>query len=126
MCCPNCGYTMVDPSESKLAGWMTKTIQGRHGRRERQRPGRPATSIEKFSVVPLSQAPIGADLIVQRMDSLPPRRRRQLRSYGLAPGSHLRAVRHHPLTVILVDHTEIALETILADSVLVELPTERD
>lgn len=122
VCCPNCGYTMVNPAESKLAGWMTNRLQRGRGRRRHQRAGRSGERVEWASMVPLSQAPVKTDLIVQRMDLLPPRRRRQLRSYGLSPGSHLQALRHSPLTVILIDHTEIALETVLADSILVELP----
>lgn len=127
VCCPNCGTTMVDPRDSKVAGWMMKRIhKGRGGHRDRQPAGsrRAVSSVELHSPIPLTDAPIETELVVSEMQGLPPRRQRHLRSYGLAPGCRIRALSHNPLTVILIDHTELALENVLAQAILVQRPTE--
>jgi len=43
-----------------------------------------------------------------------PEKRSLLRAYGLVPGYQIRVLQHSPVSVIQVDHTEIALEPDLA------------
>lgn len=50
---------------------------------------------------------------------LSPERRAQLQAYGLAPGYCLRVLQHHPVTVVQIEHTELALEPGLAEQVCV-------
>jgi Fe2+ transport system protein FeoA len=50
---------------------------------------------------------------------LSPERRTQLRAYGLVPGHPIRVMQHHPVSVIQVAHTEIALEQELAVEIFV-------
>jgi Fe2+ transport system protein FeoA len=47
--------------------------------------------------------------------------RAHLQAYGLAPGCRLRVLRHKPVTIVLIDHLELALETQLAGSIAVSL-----
>jgi Fe2+ transport system protein FeoA len=123
VCCPNCGSTMVDPRESRLAGWMARRL------RKLERRGRVGrfvgenTAVDWHSSLSLADAPLHTELVVQEIQSLPPRKRRHLRSYGLTPGSRISALRHSPLTVILVEHTELAIENVLARGILVEIPS---
>jgi len=49
-------------------------------------------------------------------------RRQQLLAYGLSIGSLVRVVQQSPATVVLVEHTELALERDLARMILVEAP----
>lgn len=53
-------------------------------------------------------------------DLLSPERRAILQAYGVLPGSEMWVRQHHPVTVIQVEHTELALEADLADAILVE------
>jgi len=50
---------------------------------------------------------------------LPADRLAHLQAYGLAPGYWVRVLQHRPVTVVQVEHTELALETELACEVLV-------
>lgn len=43
-----------------------------------------------------------------------------LRAYGIIPGYWVRILQHSPVTVVLVEHTELALESDLACEVRVE------
>mgnify|MGYP002632618785 CR=1 FL=1 len=44
-----------------------------------------------------------------------------LQAYGIIPGNTLRVQQKKPVTVVQVEHTEIALETELAKSIYVEI-----
>lgn len=44
----------------------------------------------------------------------------QLQAYGLIPGYWVRVQQHSPVTVIQIDHLELALENELARQVLIE------
>jgi Fe2+ transport system protein FeoA len=48
-------------------------------------------------------------------------RQAQLSAYGLAPGYRVRVVQHKPVTIVQVEHLELALETELARGVQVIL-----
>jgi Fe2+ transport system protein FeoA len=50
---------------------------------------------------------------------LSPERRTQLRAYGLVPGYRIRVLQHNPVSVIQVEHSEIALEQELAGEIFV-------
>jgi Fe2+ transport system protein FeoA len=48
-------------------------------------------------------------------------RRAHLQAYGLVPGHWVEVVQHSPVTIVLVDYTELALERDMARRVAVEL-----
>ncbi len=51
--------------------------------------------------------------------SIPPRRRARLQAYGLVPGYWVRVLQQNPVTVVQIEHIELALEDDLAREVLV-------
>jgi Fe2+ transport system protein FeoA len=50
-------------------------------------------------------------------DKIPTKRRAQLEAYGVTPGAHVRVLQHSPVTIILIDQLELALEGELAKQV---------
>ena len=48
---------------------------------------------------------------------LPPERSAHLQAYGLVPGRFVRVLQQAPVTVVQIEHCEIALETELAGQV---------
>jgi Fe2+ transport system protein FeoA len=52
--------------------------------------------------------------------SLPAERRAHLQAYGLIAGHWVKVLQHTPITVVQVEHTELALESGLARLVEVE------
>ncbi len=58
--------------------------------------------------------------LVGYLPGLPPERRTQLQAYGLLPGQILRVLQHNPVTVIQVGLTELALDSELANVMVVE------
>lgn len=67
-----------------------------------------------------AQPPGTTTRLLGYLPGMPPKRRAQLQAYGLLPGQTLRVIQHNPVTIIQVELTELALETELARSVVVE------
>jgi Fe2+ transport system protein FeoA len=55
------------------------------------------------------------------MSGLPAAQRDQLQGYGILPGRTLRVIQHTPVTVVQIEHSELAIEPVMAGAVLVEL-----
>jgi Fe2+ transport system protein FeoA len=47
--------------------------------------------------------------------------REHLAAYGLVPGHRVTVVTHKPMTIVLCDHVELALEAVVAAKVRVEV-----
>jgi Fe2+ transport system protein FeoA len=69
----------------------------------------------------LAQAPVGSWARVINLDSLPANRKLQLQAMGISPGRRALVQQQEPVTIVLCGQAEIALESELAGSVLVEL-----
>jgi Fe2+ transport system protein FeoA len=50
---------------------------------------------------------------------LSPARKSQLQAYGLVPGYWVEVLQHSPVTVVKIDHSEVAMENDLAGQVWV-------
>lgn len=69
----------------------------------------------------LTDIPIGQEVqITEFCNTLDPLQREQLHAYGLSVKHAIRILQQHPLTVILCDHIEIALEHTVASHLMVE------
>jgi Fe2+ transport system protein FeoA len=104
-CCPVCGYVDIDTRQSTIVRWLER----RRGKGRRRRAGRSLASV-----------PPGCLARIANLDAAPAVRRSQLRAYGLLVGDWVRIVQQSPVTVAVVERTEIALETGLADTILVD------
>jgi Fe2+ transport system protein FeoA len=119
-CCPACGYTAVDPHRSGLARWFAGILGGRaaSGRSDAQR----AHADGPLPDLMLAELSPGEEASVVAFEGPAADRRAQLQAYGLVPGRRLRVVQQRPVTVLLVDHTELAIEGDLARGVKVQRP----
>jgi Fe2+ transport system protein FeoA len=54
------------------------------------------------------------------MPGLSPERRAHLQAYGLVPGHWVRILQHSPVTIVQIEHLELAMEHGLARQVQVE------
>jgi Fe2+ transport system protein FeoA len=146
VCCPKCGYENVDVQQSSLARLASRFLrrashsphpgplprgEGEHaspalhhlGEGEHTSP--PLHHLREGeraspALLRLSEVPPGRRTrVVDFLPGLPADRRAQLQAYGLAPGYYIRVVQHSPVTIIQVDHTELALEASLARQVQV-------
>ncbi|HEX9798235.1 MAG TPA: FeoA family protein [Anaerolineales bacterium] len=112
ICCPHCGHTTIDTSQSQLAGWVSTLFKD-------------GTNVDDTMLRPihnkrcLSQVGRGQRVCVLDLTRLPAVRRRFLHSFGVTPGATLVVRQQNPLTIFEIDHTELALERELAEAVVV-------
>ncbi len=65
----------------------------------------------------------GRTVLLARIDeSLAADFREQLAAYGIAPGRALEVIAQRPMTVVVCDHVELALETEIARALVVREP----
>lgn len=129
-CCPNCGYEVVDPNQSVLARTFAKLF-GKPSRVKSNTQimntkiedqldlthGEPVTS----TGLRLTDLSAGSEArILGFAPGISIDRKAQLQAYGVVPGNSLWVRQHKPVTVIQIDHTELAFETDLADSIFME------
>ena len=108
-CCPNCGTTNINPSASRLARWVERLFS----------PAKPAPAGPNIGLS-LDQIPSGNTVRVTGFREIGPEQGRHLQAYGVLPGRELKVLSQKPLTVLQIEQTELALETIVARAVLVE------
>jgi Fe2+ transport system protein FeoA len=120
VCCPHCGYSDINAQESRIAHFMSKIFNPTPTTQS------VASSKNRFQKrrMSLQILPPGMKAKIIGLGDLPKGRQDQLLAYGVSPGRILMVKQQNPLTVVMVDHTEIALERVLAKEILVEVEAE--
>ena len=114
ICCPNCGYQMVDATRSRLAGWLRKLWpQAAPAQRD-------VVTTRRLPLI-LSQAPMRVNLVVQSLDGLAPHIQARLSVLGLLPGAEVQLLQRRPAPIVRVGETELAIGLELLDCVRVSL-----
>ena len=108
ICCPRCGYQVVDESRSVIGRLLRGRPRGTHETtRSQERP-----EIE----VPLTHVRTGAQVEIRSLRGMAPGRSARLSAFGVVPGTHVTLVQRRPVPVIRVGETDLALsEEILAE-----------
>jgi len=114
VCCPNCGYGAPDVARSAVAGRVARAA-ARLARRRNAPAGRPRA---------LAEAAPGSQATIETMDDVPVRQREQLLAYGLAPGRVVDVLQVRPVTIVRIEHAELAFETSLSRAIGIAAPTE--
>lgn len=120
VCCPNCGYELVDVRASKLAN-AAQVLMSRLQlmKKEVSMDGR--TGENGAAPTTLANAQPGVLVSVLGFSNrLSDARQAHLLAYGLTLGQKLRVLQHSPVTIVQIDHTELALERQLAEWIEVQ------
>ncbi len=90
--------------------------------RPNHKPNAPALvgKTSRQEILNLAQAAAGQQVTITGFEQLPPQYRQHLEAYGLLPGRNLQVLAQRPLTIVLVEQTELAFETEIARKVLVK------
>jgi len=103
-CCPNCGFTTVDVQRSGPARLVARLL----GSPQRRPHAHTVADTPRDGVVEVTGfSEMASDSVAL------------LRAYGLDIGRTVRVVQHRPMTIVEVDHTEVALERDLASLITV-------
>ncbi|MFO7623019.1 MAG: ferrous iron transport protein A [Anaerolineales bacterium] len=141
VCCPACGYKTVDAHQSWLARMALSLMPGaqfnggdghmedrgrrfprffrRRGRHRRWRQLMHNQNDAGWRLTLLDVPPGHRVKIEGFATHLSPARKSQLQAYGLVPGYWVEVLQHSPVTVVKIDHSEVAMENDLAGQVWV-------
>jgi Fe2+ transport system protein FeoA len=120
VCCPSCGHTTVDQGQSRLVQWITRLLDRASAQR---RDGSVTTEATAHAGAPrcaLADVPLERRARVVDVSALPTPQREQLHGYGILPGRVLRVTQRTPVTVVQIEHSELAIETEVARAVQVD------
>jgi Fe2+ transport system protein FeoA len=117
ICCPHCGYQVVDESRSRAAGLLRRLWPGSAG------PIPTAGTGRRRGAISLGHVAAGIDVEVEGLDEMPASRSARLSAFGLVPGRSVRVVQRRPVPVIRVDETEIALSDEILNQIRVVSPS---
>lgn len=111
VCCPDCGYSTVDPRRSRIvsAGSRLASLFRLSRFYHRSRP----------DGLTLADVPVGATVDVDNLDRLPVESCHQLQAYGLSPGRSVEIVQQSPVTVVRIEQLDLAFEAEIARAVSV-------
>jgi len=115
VCCPDCGYSAPDPSRSAVVALAARVTAALAGRR-RAAAAVPGTT--------LAQAAPGSQATIETLERVPLRQREQLLAYGIAPGRVVDVLQIRPVTIVRVEHAELAFETTLSRAIGIASPPE--
>jgi Fe2+ transport system protein FeoA len=119
VCCPSCGHTTVDQGQSRIVRWISTFLDRMSAPQPDERRASEPTEDTPVSACALADVPLNRRVRVLDVSALPTAQREQLHGYGLVPGGVLRVTQHAPVTVVQIEHTELALETEVARAVRV-------
>jgi Fe2+ transport system protein FeoA len=114
VCCPNCGYSVPDPSRSTVVGLAARAAAALARRRR-------ARAVPRST---LAHAAPGSQATIETLEHVPARQREQLLAYGVAPGRVVDVLQTRPVTIVRVEHAELAFETALSHAIGIAAPSE--
>jgi Fe2+ transport system protein FeoA len=138
VCCPACGYKTVDANRSWLAKVASSFLPGAYFSEDGGLPEKRGHRFPRFfrrrgrhrrwhhlmhdrhgagAHLPLTllDVPPGYQVKIEGFaPDISPNRKSQLQAYGLVPGYWVEVLQQSPVTVIKIEHSEVAMENDLA------------
>ena len=120
ICCPNCGYQVVDDSKAMGVSILRKMLS----RWKRRAPSAARNDGDEVRrrTHSLDDLLPGESAEVVAISSADEGRLMKLSALGIVPGSRLRIVQHFPVCILWVGETQLSLDSSVAREILVSLP----
>jgi Fe2+ transport system protein FeoA len=119
VCCPACSHTTVDQAQSRLVRWISAFLD-RASARTSEHATHPSAGRGRALRCALADVPLDRRARVVDVSALSAVQREQLRGYGVLTGCELQVTQRTPVTVVRIEHTELAIETAIAQAVWVD------
>jgi Fe2+ transport system protein FeoA len=120
VCCPACGHTTVDQGQSRIVRWITTLLERSPARPALERATARGMEQVRAARCTLADVPLDQPVRVVDVGALRAGQREQLHGYGILPGCVLRVIQRTPVTVVQIEHIELAIETAIAQAVQVD------
>ena len=115
ICCPQCGYQLVDESRSRTAGWLRRLLPA-------SRPAA-ADAVRPSAVngaLPLTHIPVGMAVELCALESVGADQLTRFTAFGLTPGTRIELVQRHPAPVLRIGETELAVSREIVEHIWVQ------
>ena len=115
ICCPQCGYQLIDESRSRTAGWLRRLLPA-------AKPP-PATAVRPSAIngaLPLTHIPVGMTVEVCAFESVGAEQLSRFTAFGLTPGTHIELVQRDPAPVLRIGETELAVSREIVEHIWVQ------
>lgn len=120
ICCPNCGYQVVDESKSGLVKVLRRWWPGAG-----DDPATPPRE-RRGGSVPLTHVATGTPVEVLDLAAMPAQRASRLTAFGLTPGTFVALSQRTPVPVVRIGETELALSEEICSQIHVRPPVGAD
>jgi Fe2+ transport system protein FeoA len=110
ICCPNCGYQIVDTTRSKLAQALKQALVRKRN-----------DSHGQSAIRPLSTLKAGQSGTILSVETSSTSRLERLNVLGVVSGARVTLEQKRPTFVLRVGFTELSLERDIADEIFVEV-----
>lgn len=120
ICCPSCGYQVVDESQTRLGKALRRSRWRRRRGWAARAPQRPEPG-----AVPLVRAPQGMEVEIRSLVGMNPSRSARLSAFGLVPGTMVSLTQRRPVPIVRVGETELALSEEILGEIWVRVPGAR-
>jgi Fe2+ transport system protein FeoA len=118
ICCPNCGYQVVDTARTRLGGLLGRIFPSSSPAPTLVEPRAPTPR----ETIPLSHVLPGRKVEIVALREMAGPRASRLAAFGLVPGSRVEVVQRRPAPVLRVGETEIALSLDILEHIEVAPP----
>jgi len=108
VCCPHCGYQMIDERKSSAAGWLRKLFG-----HETQTPTRTLNGVTRLCDLAPGQSGEVVTIATQQAARLD-----RLSALGVVPGSIVTLEQRTPEFVLRVGETELTIDESIAQEIL--------
>jgi len=119
ICCPNCGYQVVDESKSWLAQLLHR-LWPSAAEEPALQPQRVKDVQTGQTTIPLTHVPIGKAVEVHGFGHISAGRLTQLCIFGLIPGETIEVLQRRPSPVVRIGQTELALGEEILEQIWVQ------
>ncbi len=118
LCCPQCGYQMVDETKTRAAGWLRRLLSGRQKASAPQaesavRPVAAAPGVRRVSDLKPGQS--GEVVAIETRQAS---RLDRLSALGVVPGSAVVLLQRAPAYILRVGETELTVDEQIAQEIL--------
>jgi len=118
ICCPRCGYQVVDTAQTRVGGWLGRVFRSSRAEPETVESPSPLPR----ETIPLSHVLPGREVEIVTLGEMAGPRASRLAAFGLVPGSRVEVLQRRPAPVIRVGETEIALDLEILEHIEVAPP----
>jgi ferrous iron transport protein A len=116
ICCPQCGYQLIDETRSRTASWLRRLLPARSSAED----GVTVRPSAVNGALPLTHIPVGMKVEVCAFEHVGAEQLSRFTAFGLTPGTQIELVQRYPAPVLRIGETELAVSREIVEHIWVQ------